>query len=76
MQQFLDKPTRFPVLPFYFGDDLSDEAAFESIGEGHIYPCWRGASHPRALLSPRSSSSRGRTLQTGGSLKLTHRQIP
>jgi trehalose 6-phosphate phosphatase len=34
VQQFLDKPTRFPVLPFYFGDDLSDEPAFEALGKG------------------------------------------
>lgn len=34
VQRFLAKPTRCPVLPFYFGDDLSDEDAFEAIGKG------------------------------------------
>ena len=34
VQQFLAKPTRGHVLPFYFGDDLSDEPAFEAVGKG------------------------------------------
>jgi trehalose-phosphatase len=34
VQRFLAKPARCRVLPFYFGDDLSDEPAFEAVGEG------------------------------------------
>jgi trehalose-phosphatase len=34
VQQFLAKPARCAVLPFYFGDDLSDEPAFKAIGKG------------------------------------------
>jgi trehalose-phosphatase len=34
VQSFLAKPARCRVLPFYFGDDLSDEPAFEAVGEG------------------------------------------
>src|ERR1019366_3035174 len=34
VQQFLAKPGRCRVLPFYFGDDLSDEPAFEAVGKG------------------------------------------
>ena len=34
VQLFLAKPARCRVLPFYFGDDLSDEPAFEAVGEG------------------------------------------
>jgi trehalose 6-phosphate phosphatase len=34
VQQFLAKPARCRVLPFYFGDDLSDEPAFEAVGKG------------------------------------------
>ena len=33
MQQFQAKPARCHVLPFYFGDDLSDEPAFEAVGK-------------------------------------------
>ncbi len=34
VQQFLAKPARCHILPFYFGDDLSDEPAFEAVGKG------------------------------------------
>jgi trehalose-phosphatase len=34
VQQFLAQPARGSVLPFYFGDDLSDEPAFEAVGSG------------------------------------------
>jgi trehalose-phosphatase len=34
VQRFLDKPSSCRVLPFYFGDDLSDEPAFEAVGKG------------------------------------------
>jgi len=34
VQQFLAKPARCRVLPFYFGDDLSDEPAFGAVGKG------------------------------------------
>jgi trehalose-phosphatase len=34
VQCFLAKPARCRVLPFYFGDDLSDEPAFEAVGKG------------------------------------------
>src|SRR4029077_17793609 len=34
VQRFLAKPARCRVLPFYFGDDLSDEPAFEAVGKG------------------------------------------
>ncbi|MGA7795579.1 MAG: trehalose-phosphatase [Candidatus Acidiferrales bacterium] len=34
VQQFLAKPARCRALPFYFGDDHSDEDAFEAVGEG------------------------------------------
>jgi trehalose 6-phosphate phosphatase len=34
VQRFLAKPGRCHVLPFYFGDDLSDEPAFEAVGKG------------------------------------------
>jgi len=34
VQRFLAKPARCRALPFYFGDDLSDEPAFEAVGKG------------------------------------------
>ena len=34
VQQFLAKPARCRALPFYFGDDFSDEPAFEAVGKG------------------------------------------
>ncbi len=34
VQQFLAQPAYRGALPFYFGDDLSDEAAFAAIGKG------------------------------------------
>jgi trehalose 6-phosphate phosphatase len=34
VQRFLAKPASCPVLPFYFGDDLSDEPAFDAVGKG------------------------------------------
>lgn len=34
VQQFLAKPARCRALPFYFGDDHSDEDAFEAVREG------------------------------------------
>lgn len=34
VNRFLAKPTRCHVLPFYFGDDISDEPAFEAVGKG------------------------------------------
>jgi trehalose 6-phosphate phosphatase len=34
VQRFLAKPASCRVLPFYFGDDLSDEPAFEAVGKG------------------------------------------
>jgi len=34
VQQFLAKPTFRHALPFYFGDDLSDEPAFEALCKG------------------------------------------
>jgi trehalose 6-phosphate phosphatase len=34
VQRFLAKPACSRVLPFYFGDDLSDEPAFEAVGKG------------------------------------------
>jgi trehalose 6-phosphate phosphatase len=34
VQRFLATPERCRVLPFYFGDDLSDEPAFEAVGKG------------------------------------------
>jgi trehalose-phosphatase len=34
VQRFLAKPARCRVLPFYFGDDLSDESAFEAVEKG------------------------------------------
>jgi trehalose 6-phosphate phosphatase len=34
VQQFLAKPALCHALRFYFGDDLSDEPAFEAVGKG------------------------------------------
>jgi trehalose 6-phosphate phosphatase len=34
VQRFLATPARRHVLPFYFGDDLSDEPAFEAVRKG------------------------------------------
>ena len=34
VQRFLAKSAGCRVLPFYFGDDLSDEPAFDAVGEG------------------------------------------
>lgn len=34
VQRYLAKPARRSILPFYFGDDLSDEPAFEAVGKG------------------------------------------
>ena len=34
VQRFLSKPAPCRVLPFYFGDDFSDEPAFETVGKG------------------------------------------
>jgi trehalose 6-phosphate phosphatase len=34
VKRFLAKPARRHVLPFYFGDDLSDEPAFEAVEKG------------------------------------------
>jgi len=34
VQQFLAKPARCRALAFYFGDDHSDEDAFEAVGDG------------------------------------------
>jgi trehalose-phosphatase len=56
VQRFLAKPARCPVLPFYFGDDLSDESAFEAVGKGisiHV-----GAARPtRARYSVRGPAA-------------------
>jgi trehalose-phosphatase len=34
VQQFLTKPALYNALPLYFGDDLSDEPAFEAVRDG------------------------------------------
>lgn len=34
VQEFLAQPAYRGALPFYFGDDLSDEPAFDAIGKG------------------------------------------
>jgi trehalose 6-phosphate phosphatase len=34
VREFLAKPVSHGALPFYFGDDLSDESAFSAIGKG------------------------------------------
>ena len=56
VQRFLAKPARCQVLPFYFGDDLSDEPAFEAVGNGisiHV-----GAARPtRARYSIRGPAA-------------------
>jgi trehalose-phosphatase len=56
VQQFLAKPARCRALPFYFGDDHSDEDAFEAVREGvsiHV-----GAPRPtRARYSIRSPAA-------------------
>jgi len=56
VQRFLAKPARCPVLPFYFGDDFSDEPAFEALGKGisiHV-----GAARPtRARYSIRGPAA-------------------
>jgi trehalose 6-phosphate phosphatase len=44
VQQFLDTPARSAVLPFYFGDDLSDEPAFKAVGKGISIRV--GVAHP------------------------------
>ena len=74
VQQFLAKPARCRALPFYFGDDHSDEDAFEAVGEGISIRV--GAARPtRARYSiRRSSSSRRSACQTGGSPDLTSSQ--
>jgi trehalose-phosphatase len=56
VQKFLAKPADGHVLPFYFGDDLSDEPAFEAVGKGisiHV-----GAARPtRARYSIRGPAA-------------------
>ncbi len=53
VQQFLAKPARCRALPFYFGDDHSDEDAFEAVGDGISIRV--GAARPtRARYSIRS----------------------
>ncbi len=56
VQRFLAKPATSRVLPFYFGDDLSDEPAFEAVGNGisiHV-----GAARPtRARYSIRGPAA-------------------
>jgi trehalose 6-phosphate phosphatase len=52
VQQFLAKPALCHALPFYFGDDLSDESAFETLCKGISIRV--GAAHPtRARYSIR-----------------------
>jgi trehalose-phosphatase len=56
VQQFLAKPARCRALPFYFGDDLSDESAFDAVGEGISIRV--GAPRPtRARYSIRSPAA-------------------
>lgn len=56
VQRFLAKPARSPVLPFYFGDDLSDEPAFEAVGKG-ISICVGAARPTRARYSIRGPAA-------------------
>jgi len=61
VQQYLAKPSRRHVLPFYFGDDLSDEPAFEAIGKGISIRV--GAARPtRARYSIRGPATVARVL--------------
>jgi trehalose 6-phosphate phosphatase len=56
VQRFLAKPARCRALPFYFGDDLSDEPAFEAVGKGISIRV--GAPRPtRARYSIRSPAA-------------------
>jgi trehalose 6-phosphate phosphatase len=56
VQQFLAKPARCHALPVYFGDDLSDEPAFEAVGKGISIRV--GAARPtRARYSIRGPAS-------------------
>jgi trehalose-phosphatase len=56
VQQFLAKPTLCHALPFYFGDDLSDEPAFEALCKG--IPIRVGAARPtRARYSIRGPAA-------------------
>jgi len=56
VQRFLAKPTPCRALPFYFGDDLSDEPAFEAVGKGISIRV--GAPRPtRARYSIRSPAA-------------------
>jgi trehalose 6-phosphate phosphatase len=50
VREFLAKPAFRHTLPFYFGDDLSDESAFEAVGEG-ISVCVGPARRTRARYS-------------------------
>jgi trehalose 6-phosphate phosphatase len=53
VQEFLAKPSHYHALPFYFGDDLSDEPAFEALPRGVTIRV--GAGRPsRARYSVRS----------------------
>jgi trehalose 6-phosphate phosphatase len=56
VQQFLARQTPCPVLPFYFGDDISDEPAFEAVRKGISIRV--GAARPtRAQYSIRSPAA-------------------
>jgi trehalose 6-phosphate phosphatase len=61
VRQFLAKPVRCHVLPFYFGDDLSDEPAFDAVEKGISIRV--GAARPtRARYSIRSPAAVARVL--------------
>jgi trehalose 6-phosphate phosphatase len=61
VQQFLAQPACRGALPFYFGDDLSDEAAFDAIGKG--VSVLVGAARPtRARHSVRNPAAAAATL--------------
>jgi trehalose 6-phosphate phosphatase len=56
VQRFLANPACSRVLPFYFGDDLSDEPAFEAVGKGISIRV--GAARPtRARYSVRNPAA-------------------
>ena len=56
VRQVLAEPARCRALPFYFGDDHSDEDAFEAVGEG-ISVCVGAARPTRARYSLRSPAA-------------------